>query len=234
MTNDYVGPTNSSVPTQYISDMQWSRIYALSYLDEMLRENGAISIGERTTKNKEENGEKYKIYKIYMSDVLTKLSCSGSALPGYCTKIFERTLRDLTPYVADIEYFCYEVNKTAYFIDPNVSFKEALEFNQLWACRNSIYYMCAILAYVESTSFEHEICEGDSVGVFKTFVNGLKNHGSVRTILLNMLFIKPIKIDDMPDCLAGYSVDLLNEMSTSSEGGTGNRAISLPSSPSCC
>jgi hypothetical protein len=204
--------SNNPVPSYYMSDMQYSRLYALAYLDEQFR---AMPL----------HGAQYC---RFMAKRITELLDSSDA------KLLAELIEALGGEAAYLQ-FRNSIPNAAMFFDvycaharaliPDQTVHEAVEENMFWAATNSIFYilnMHAFAAHIKKESnvtlLENNIFERDDPASL------------VRTVLLNMMFIKPVQIDPVPSVLDGYSFNTLENIIDNKK----NRAITLPSNATCC
>lgn len=204
--------SNNPVPAYYMSDMQFSRLYALVYLDEQLRANPEYGV----------------MYRDYMEDKLTEASSWDEAtLLSMLVKAVggEQAFGEFKGRIPDAATFFERYVRHARGLVPAQTVKEAVEINQFWAATNSIIYILTIHQFAAYYKDKHD------VPLFKNSVHGQDTSAELtRTIILNMMFLKPVQIDPVPSVLDGYSFDTLEDIINNKD----NRAITLPSNATCC
>lgn len=205
MANNAVA--NNWVPDYYISGAQWSRLYALAYLDLRLRgPQGHSGYAEST--------------KQYLSEVKAAALDSDKQF----TQWLVRHVADYVGLVKDItqynEKFFPVIRFNAQQLDCSLAqgtdqgtFKRSLEFNPYWAGTNSFFYICHIHGIHEKVSEQDKTLR-------------------MRHAFRNMLFIKPVKIDPPPSSLDGYDHQVIHDIVL--PGDAASPAITLPSNATCC
>ncbi len=204
--------SNNPVPSYYMSDLQFSRLYALVYLDEQLRahpQHGAM-------------------YCQYMEDRIAELlDWSDAKLLDILAKALggDQAFLAFKNSIPNSAMFSERYCEHARALVPAQTIKDAVEENQFWAATNSIVYILTIHGFVAQLKNDHGVVL-------------LKNHfhdpdmqaAMMKNIVLNMMFIKPLQIDPVPSVLDGYSFNTLDDIINNKN----NRAITLPSNATCC
>lgn len=201
---------NSYAPSNYLSLMQWARNYALAYLDENMRSD-----------------------QEYVNFVRDYLNFAKQNTPLVLDILAKNIKEDGNlPTIADLDFYIVELEKSMWHLDADMSFRDSFETNILWAARNSIIYILALITYkeIKNTYFtESDIDTSD----YKSLINGttqyLLEKGIFTRVVHNMLFIKPLKADRMPNSVDGYSIDLLEDITSGRIEG-----MTLPASASTC
>lgn len=204
--------SNNPVPSYYLSDMQYSRLYALAYLDENLRQDAIHG----------------KAYAAYAADRIRDFLTWGEAeLIARLAELVggSDSLRSFYQSIPDAEMYFKRYCQHTKCLLPEQSFKDALEENQFWAATNSIVYILNIHAFAAGLKVE--------TGAV-LLNNNLHDHpqkGELgKRVILNMMFINPVRIDPVPSVLDGYSFSTLDDIINNKN----NRAITLPSNATCC
>jgi hypothetical protein len=205
--------SNDPVPSYYISDIQYSRMYALAYLDQQLRQTQP----------------KYPQFAAaYIEQVR---SATGAMIAQDLAKLMggQAKLTAFINSVPDAAMYFERYVKHIRHLNPRQSFTDALEENQLWAATNSIVYIYITQAFDEQLKQDSP----DGVGVFKHNALDPKHMAvTAKRILLNMMFINTVRMDPVPSVLDGYDFNLLEDIINNKDNG--KRAIVLPSNATCC
>lgn len=221
---------NTIVPNLYMTGTQYSRLFALAYLDQHYRSGGPESECLAYAKYMERT-----LTAIKESTLEKKKKLVASLLGGEGAK--DEFFKSIPDGEKHLDVFYKQLEK----LTPCQSFHVALEENPLWAATNSIVYTIAIHFHdflllsngndngarltnniFSGAELTNNISERD---VFSK----IKCSDMTKTLILNMLFLRVMKVDDIPSVLEGYSFNVIDDTAKQL-----SRAITLPSNATTC
>ena len=214
--------SNCRVPTYYISGLQWSRLFALVYLDDNLR-------------NDKQFGQIYKKAMVDFLEHKKKMALltrgeAGSMEVG-CNLFFISMFGDDGAYekfkseIPNVDFFLQRFYRTLDHLQPGQSFRFALEENPFWGANNGLFYLLAIHRFYQ---------DHNPPGLKNNVYEVVNGNTRVRVellevILRNMMFYKTVKIDPPPDVMNGYGISTLENMVNDKVTG-----LTLPANATCC
>jgi hypothetical protein len=194
----------------YMSGVQFSRLFALTFLDEHYR-------------SKQEVPGQCEAYQAYMAKELGAVKAMSrneltariaDLLGGY------ETMVQFIAGIPDGQFYFDRFYQFVPFLVPEQSFQQAMEQNPLWAATNSLVYLMAI---------HHFDTENGLQLKNNLYSKSATSSAMVKTMIYNMLFENIMLMDPIPSVMDGYTFDTVNDMAKK-----GSKAITLPSNATSC
>lgn len=203
---------NSRGVHEYMSGIQYSRLFALTFLDENFRNAEKYS------------AEEVKDYVDFMARALSEYK--EMSRESKVAKLHELIggKNEMDAVVAAIpysEFYFDRFYENAKHLVPTQSFRIAMEENPLWAATNSVFYIMSIHRFEQK--FETRLFNNN------IFENNQSSQSMVRTMLSNLLFENILLTDQIPSCIDGYTFNTVVDIAKKT-----SKAITLPSNATTC